>query len=219
MSRSTVVLVPAIAVAAIITAVSVALALQDADRQQPPKAAGLHGSQLPQALRGRAAPTFRLPDARGGVIDTGKLRGRPYAVTFLYTRCPDVCPVIGQDLKQALARLGDRARRFSVIVVSVDPRGDTAEAVRAWLRRQRLPVQVRYGIGSQAELQPVWKAFYSEPQIPGRPESSVHTAAVWLIDARGRLRARYPGGAPIEPAELASDFDRLLREATPSAQG
>jgi cytochrome oxidase Cu insertion factor (SCO1/SenC/PrrC family) len=57
---------------------------------------------------------------RGGVIDTRALRGRPYAVTFLYTSCPDVCPAIANDLRDAV-----RGTSAAVVAVSVDPRGDT----------------------------------------------------------------------------------------------
>src|SRR5690348_15960794 len=60
-----------------------------------------HAEQLPSGLEGKAAPQFRLRDGRGGVIDTHALQGRPYAVTFLYTRCPDVCPAIAEDLRAA----------------------------------------------------------------------------------------------------------------------
>jgi protein SCO1/2 len=52
------------------------------------------GNRLPDGVRDRQAPHFRLSDARGGVLDTRRLRGSPYVVTFLFTDCPDVCPLI-----------------------------------------------------------------------------------------------------------------------------
>src|SRR5665648_208330 len=64
-----------------------------------------------------------------GAIDTARLRGRPFAVTFLYASCPDVCPLIAQEIVGALGRLGADARRVAVVAVSVDPRGDTPAAV------------------------------------------------------------------------------------------
>jgi protein SCO1/2 len=152
---------------------------------------------------------MRLADARGGELDSGSLTGKPYLVTFLYTRCPDVCPLIGEEIRQALALLGPDARRVAVLAVSVDPRYDTAAAVRTWLHRHREPAQFHYLIGSQRQLAPVWKAWYAAPQVPGDPESG-HTAVVWLVDARGRLTAKVSAGVAFPPRGLAHDVRALL---------
>jgi protein SCO1 len=172
---------------------------------------GFRGNQLPAGIVGRQAPAFRLRDARGGYVDTRALRGRPYIVTFLYTNCPDVCPIIGQELRAALGQLGSSASSVAAVAVSVDPRGDTAPAVRVWLDRQRLPANFHYAIGTESELKPVWKSYYAAPQIPGDPESA-HTTSIWLIDARGRIRTKYSGGAPVAPGDVAHDLRLLLAQ-------
>jgi protein SCO1 len=164
---------------------------------------------LPPGLAGRPAPRIRLADARGGTFDTRTLTGRPYLVTFLYANCPDVCPLIGAQLREMLEQLGPRGEDVSVVAVSVDPRGDTPEAVRTWLRRLREPAQFRYLIGSQGDLAPVWRAWYAAPQVPGDPESA-HTAVVWLVDARGRLAAKVAAGQAFDAGGLARDVRSLL---------
>src|SRR3954447_10106988 len=171
------------------------------DRSAP----GLRAGRLPAGLDGSPAPAFRLRDGRGGTIDTRTLRGRPYAVTFLYTHCPDVCPAIADDLRDAL-----RGTNAAAVAVSVDPRGDTPGAVRAFARAHRLPASFHYGIGDRAALAPVWQAYFAAAGS-GRADLSAHTAAVCLVAAHGRLRAMYPGGAPIDPADLAHDL-RALRD-------
>jgi protein SCO1/2 len=176
-----------------------------AARERP--APGLRADVLPGGLAGTPAPRIRLADGRGGTVDTRALRGRPYAVTFLYTQCPDVCPTIAEDLKQAMAD----APGAAVVAVSVDPRGDTAAAVRSFAKVHRLPRAFRYAIGDRRALAPVWRAYFVASQL-GDPRTSTHTAAVWLVDARGRLRGMYPGGAPIAPADVAHDL-RVLSAA------
>lgn len=164
---------------------------------------------LPPGLAGRVAPRIRLADARGGTFDTRSLAGKPYLVTFLYANCPDVCPLIGAQLRDTLDQLGDDARRVGVVAVSVDPRGDTPASVRAWLDRQREPAQFHYLIGSEAQLRPVWSAWYAAPQIAGDPESA-HTAIVWLVDSRGRLAAKVAAGQPFDTSGLTRDVRSLL---------
>lgn len=167
---------------------------------------------LPPVLAERPSPRIRLTDARSGdAFDTASLDGTPYMVTFLFVNCPDVCPLIGQEIRKSLDAMGADAERVAVLAVSVDPRGDTAEAARSWLRRQRQPGNFRYLVGSEDELAPVWRAFYAAPQIAGDPESA-HTAVVWLIDRRGRLAAKVDAGTAFEPADLAQDMRTLLSE-------
>jgi protein SCO1/2 len=166
-------------------------------------------TQLPPGLLGRPAASFRLQDARDGTLNSTELLGRPYAVTFLYTECPDVCPLIGEEIHAALDAMGPRARAVNVVAISVDPRHDTAANVRVWLRRHREPSNFHYLIGSEAQLAPVWKGYFAAPQVPGDPQSS-HTAAVWLVDREGRLAAKYDAGAAFAPADLAHDLGVLL---------
>jgi protein SCO1/2 len=170
------------------------------------------GGQLPSELTRKQAPAFRLADARGGIVDSGALRGRPYLLTFLYTDCRDVCPLIGREIGAALRLLGANASRVAAVAVSVDPDGDTPSAVRSWLRRQRLPGNFHYLIGRRDRLEPVWRAYFAAPQPLGVKESR-HTASIWVIDAAGRLRTKFSGGIPVRPRDLAHDLRVLLRES------
>jgi len=184
------------------------------ERQEGPFRAG----PLPDGLDREPAPGFRLADARGGTLDSRSLRGRPYLLTFLFTDCRDVCPLIGREIGEALQLLGPRAREAAAVAVSVDPEGDTRPAVRAWLRKQRLPDNFHYIIGNRRRLQPVWRAYFAAPQ-PAGTEESRHTASIWVIDARGRLRAKFSGGVPVRPRDIAHDLGLLVRESRSSAEG
>lgn len=187
--------------------------LRSSESQAAPRAAGLRADVLPQGLDGRPATRIRLSDAAGGTIDTNSLSGRPYLVTFLYSTCPDVCPLIAEDLRAALEDLGRRRDDVAVVAVSVDPRGDTRASVREFLRRHRLPPNFHYGIGSRSTLAPIWKAWYAAPQISDHPETSSHTAAIWLVDAHGTLRGMFPAGAPVSSRDVAHDLRTLLAES------
>jgi protein SCO1/2 len=172
-------------------------------------APGLRAGALPVRLDGAPAPRIRLPDAHGGTFDSRTLAGRPHLVTFLYTSCPDVCPLIGEEIAEALRRLGPRRERVAAVAVSVDPRGDTPAAARRWLELHRLPARMHYVVGSGEQLTPVWRDWYQLPAGQRRLDPETHAAGVWLVDARGRLRGRWPAGAPLDPAALAHDLEAL----------
>src|SRR4051812_11674806 len=63
-----------------------------------------------------AAPGFALRDQDGKVVRLAGQRGKLVVVAFLYTRCPDTCPLIASNLNTAL-RKRDSMR---VLAVSVD---------------------------------------------------------------------------------------------------
>ena len=181
-------------------------------KASPDERGRLRGNTLASGLAGSRAHPIDLRDARGGRVTSRALRGHPYALTFLFTKCTDVCPVIGQDLKDVLVRLGPAADRVNVIAVSVDPKRDTPAAAREWLRMQRVPDNFRYAVGTPADLRPVWRAYYAALDIKRPPAMSTHSASVWLIDSRGRLRTRYSAGRPLPIDDVAGDFRALLAE-------
>jgi protein SCO1/2 len=168
------------------------------------------GNRLPPGIARTPAPEFRLTDARGGEISTRELRGRPYAVTFLFTDCTDTCPVIAAELRRALELLGSRSPRVAVVAVSAKPKTDTSSKVRRWLRARRMPANFRYAIGSRRELKPVWKSYYAAPQ-GGAAEP--HSSSIWLIDATGRIRTKFSAATPVPPGHIAHDLGVLVREA------
>jgi len=139
---------------------------------------------------GTKAADFALRDQEGRIVRLSAQRGRFVIVTFLYTRCPDVCPLIAGQLNEALRELGPRRRGVRVLAVSVDPQGDTPAAVRGFARVHRLLPQFRYLIGTRAQLARVWRAYYVSPQPVGRG-ASLHSAYELLIDRSGRPRLSY----------------------------
>ncbi|MGZ4355045.1 MAG: SCO family protein, partial [Gaiellaceae bacterium] len=164
------------------------------------------GSQLTPP---RTAPPISLHDAAGTPVTLAAQRGRYVLVTFLYTHCPDVCPLIASNLNVALRLLGPRRDRVRVLAVSVDPRGDTRASVVRFVREHRLLPQFRYLTGSRAQLRPVWAAYHLA--VAASPALVDHTAYTLLVDPQGRGRAIYDaqqGGAAV-----AADVRALLSPA------
>ena len=71
---------------------------------------------------------FALRDSRSTLVRLSQYRGKAVLLTFLYSHCPDVCPLIVSQLRNALLKLGTQASRVQVVAVSVDPGRDTSKA-------------------------------------------------------------------------------------------
>jgi protein SCO1/2 len=166
---------------------------------------GLRGQVLTPVA---PAPATVLTDSLGHRVDLAGYRGRAVLVTFLYSRCPDVCPLIAARLQAVRARLGAAAGRLQLVAISVDPRGDTRRAANDFLRLHDLRGQMEYLLGSAAELGRVWKAWnVGSERDAGRPELVAHSALVYGIAASGGLEAVYD--QPFDPAAMAHDVPLL----------
>ena len=164
------------------------------------------------------AADFHLKDQHGAVVSMSALRGKVVALTFLYTHCPDACPLITEMMHKAYGRLGATARRVALVAVSVDPRGDTPEAVRTFLGAHHVEQELTYLTGSFAELKAVWGSYYIgteardfTPKVtskgPRSPELVGHSALVYVIDPRGEIRVILPSN--FDPNDLVTDV-RIL---------
>src|SRR5256885_44672 len=77
------------------------------------------------------APDFTLTDGvTGRAVTLSAQRGQIVALTFLYTSCPDVCPLTAARFRSAQAELQSDASRVTFVAVSVDPDRDTPQAVQ-----------------------------------------------------------------------------------------
>lgn len=181
------------------------------------------------------AADFRLTDQFGESVALSGFRGRVTLLTFLYTDCPDVCPIAANHLRQASRLLSEDGADVAIVVVSVDPEGDSVDAARAYSERWGMAERWSYLVGSEEALRPIWAAYYIDPYLhgPGRdgvsadsasslPQAAsgggvgalaaqsgriIHSAPIYLIDAAGIMRVVFT--MPFETEDLVNDV-RLL---------
>ncbi|MGE0854468.1 MAG: SCO family protein [Hyphomicrobiaceae bacterium] len=168
-------------VAALAVLVGGALLLGEAQRAQRaglgmPAAAGVGGP-------------FVLTRSDGSRFDSKALVGKPYAMFFGFTHCPDICPTTLMEMTNHLASLGTRAGDLNVLFVTVDPARDTPEHLKLYL--SAFDKRIIGLTGTNDEIKAVTKAYraYAEkvPSADGTSYTMNHTASVYLMDRAGRL--------------------------------
>lgn len=155
----------------------------------------------------QSTPDFTLTDQDGQKVSMADQRGKLVLLTFLYTNCPDVCPLITQNLNQALQMLGAKRDDVRVLAVSVDPEGDTPKAVDAYAKAHHLLPEFHYLIGTREELTEVWRK-YDVAAVASDPELVDHTAYTMLVDENGDGRVIYDSG--VKARDVVHDVDELL---------
>ena len=201
----------------VIVVVSGGVAVVAIGGNAPPTVAGTttaHGQFRAQAVFSppTPAPPLQLHNYLGQPVNIDSYRGRAVLVTFLYTSCPDICPLITASLHATLELLGPaESRHVQIIAVSVDPRSDTPKAVAAFLARHQMTGRMQYLIGSAHELARVWHAWgVGSEQDASQPQFVNHTGLVYGISASGKRTTVY--AANFIPAELAHDVPLLAAQ-------
>lgn len=158
------------------------------------------------------ANALNLPDASGRQRSLADFKGKVTLVFFGYTQCPDVCPATLAELAAVKQALGSDGDKVQGVFVTVDPKRDTPEVLKAYVGSFDPGfVALR---GDEAQIQAVaknFKVFYA--LVPGKTEGSYtvdHTAGTFVFDTAGRVRlfVRYGGGAEA----LAHDIKLLLAQ-------
>jgi protein SCO1/2 len=162
------------------------------------KSLRFEGGVMPAGVR---APDFALTDERGRTVSMRQFRGRPVAVTFLYSHCEDTCPAEAQQVKGALNLL---ERPVPALAISVDPARDTRASAQAFLTKYDLAGRLRWVLGTRGQLDPLWRGFAIQEQLP----DSEHQSRIVLVDRNGFQRVGFPGDQAT-PERLAHDLREL----------
>jgi protein SCO1/2 len=158
------------------------------------------------------APPFALVSQDGKPVSLGDFHGKVLAVAFMYTSCPDICPLLTQKMAQVQDALGaDFGARIAFVSITVDPEHDTPGALKkfatafganfaGWAFLTGPPAVVRGVIDD-----------YGVAAIKN-PEGGVdHAALTSLIDRHGMLRVQY-AGTRWQAQEFLHDLETLAVE-------
>ncbi len=144
------------------------------------------------------APDFRLRDQNNTEVALSDFRGKVVALTFLYTYCPEICPGIAETIRKASELLDAEAEQVQFLAVSVDPERDTVDSALNYSRDTGLHDQWRFLVGTQEELEPVWKAYWLDPSV----DTSVGYQIVHLHEDGELHLHEVDGGSGVSTGDL-----------------
>ena len=148
------------------------------------------GEQAPAAEAVAIGGPLSLTDSEGRPFSSAKLAGKPFAIFFGFTHCPDVCPTALARLARLRRQIGRGDDSFAIVFVTVDPERDGPQEVGRYTALFNSPV---IGLtGTPAEIERVKKqfgVFSAKVEQPGTDYSVDHTAATFLLGPDGQFVA------------------------------
>lgn len=164
-----------------------ALAIMLAVFSGVPAAANPHGKR-PQGVD--LEPLYQLKTQSGETLNRLDLKGRPAAVFFGYTHCPDVCPTTLLEMTQHLEALGKDGDRLLVLFVTIDPERDTVAHLREFVGSFDRRIIALTGTALEiAAVAHRFGATYDKVVAKDGSYTMDHTTKVFLLDRYGLVAA------------------------------
>jgi protein SCO1/2 len=132
--------------------------------------------------------------------------GRPVLMSFVYTTCTAICPVIAQTMTELQTRLGTEREQLHMVLVSIDPEQDTPARLRDFARKFDAGPQWHFYTGATEASIAVQRSFSVY-----RGDKMNHTSVFFLRAAPGRPWVRLDGFA--SPSELLAEYRLALASA------
>ena len=177
-------------------------------------------TEVPKTVQpGEPAPDAALVDQDGRPVFLSSFKGRPVALTFIYTRCPipDFCPLMDRNFKviQDAIRQTPALAQAKLLSISLDPAYDTPPVLKPYAAKLAAdPAIWSFLTGDVAEVAKFGEQFglYIEHDKTSSI-NVIHNLRTAVIDPAGRVVAIHNGNA-WTTAELLAD---LTKAASASA--
>ncbi len=165
-------------------------------------------------------PDFVLIDQNSKPFGTEQLRGSVWVADFIFTSCPDMCPMLTSamaTIEREIAK-DSGVKDIHFVSISVDPDNDTP-AVLAEYAEKYAAAGARWAFltGTRPEI---WKlsteGFHLPVERADRAQSGpiFHSNRFVLTDRRGRIRGYYDGLDSDARDALIADLKRVAGEST-----
>lgn len=165
-----------LAIAAMLGTMAVVTQMRRAAAPQVDPAAGIGGP-------------FTMVAARDGRTVTQKnLLGHPSLVFFGFTSCTDVCPATLTQIASWLDALGSDGKSLKVYFVTVDPARDTPDKMARYIAKFSDRITGLTGTPQQVRtIADAYRVHYKKVPLANGDYDMVHSAAIFLMDSKGKL--------------------------------
>jgi protein SCO1/2 len=156
----------------------------------PPK----QPSEIGRRVVKTAVPNFKLVDQNGKPFQFSAARGKIVLATFIFTACPDVCPLYTAKFAAIQRALNERTfKDYWLLSITTDPEQDNVATLKDYANRFKADLaRWSFLTGTRADLTKTWQAF--GVNVTKTQSGQVfHTALTTLIDRHGIRRVDYYG--------------------------
>ncbi len=160
------------------------------------------------------APDFVLVDLKGERVSLKELQGKIKIINFIYTSCPDACPIVTERLsrlQEALRKEKLLGGRVEIISISIDPTRDTEKQLKRYADRFKANRDSWLFLrGTQEQTKKILSDY--DIWLKKLDDGTIdHVMRVYLVDGKDRIREIY-NLAFLQPELVVRDIEMILTE-------
>lgn len=143
---------------------------------------------------------FTLQALDGRTVSDTQYRGKYLLIYFGYTFCPDVCPTTLTQLGGAMKDLGDKAKDFQPIFITLDPARDKPAVMVEYMKA--FDPRIVALTGDPTDIEEAAKSYhvYYRPRALGNGQYTVdHSSYIYVVDPKGKFVKLLTGDLPGHP--------------------
>ena len=152
---------------------------------------------------------FNLVDGEGNSFTEQNILGKPTAIFFGFTHCPDVCPTTLAETQNWIDQLQTDADKMNFLFVTVDPERDTPAVMRDYV--SSFDSRIVPLTGNSEQIEAMFKSYrvYARKVEIGDGEYTMdHTAGVYLMDSENKFKGMISYGE--DPENALAKLRRLI---------
>ena len=175
-------------------------------------------SSKPDVIHDLSNKDYTLINSDSSVVHfPGDFKGKTVVIGFIYTHCPDICPMTTHNIslvKQELEKQG--AKNVTYADISFDPDRDTPSVLKEYADVRGINTnQFHFLTGDKKTIKALLKdcniyAIPGDTTIVGSDTSYffIHTDRISVMDPEGKIRVEYKGSTA-NREELIKDINRI----------
>jgi protein SCO1 len=185
--------------------VPIGLTVSRARRHSAPPALPVHAE----------IPDFTFTDQHGESFGSAQLRGKVWVADFIFTRCPSICPLLTEKMRNIQHRSRQLGDGFHMVSFSVDPEYDTPQVLGEYARTHKVS-QTRWTFltGPFDELKKTVEKGLKISMGRDNPNDALpsitHGTHFVLVDQKMQIRGFYDSEDDKAMAKLLDDAGLLM---------
>lgn len=145
---------------------------------------------------------FELVDQDGQPVDQTMFDGKPYALFFGFTHCPEICPTSLYEMAGWIEAMGSEADKMGFAFITVDPKRDTPDVLKDYV--SAFSDKIVGLTGTEEQVQSTVKSYgvlAERVPLEDGDYTMNHTASVFLMNADGSFRGTIAYGEDADVAQ------------------
>lgn len=164
-------------------------------------------------------PDFSLIERSGRPVTLADLKGKIWIANFIYTNCPDTCPIQSAQMKELQTEFMSE-KDLRLVSITVDPKRDTARVLSEYANRFGASLERWFFLTGEREMiyRLAQEGFrLAAAEIPDETRGAsgathAHSPRFVLVARNSEIRGYYTSTDAEAMARLRHDLRRLLKD-------